>query len=171
MSVQLHPAELDDVDHLVALNGLVQDLHADLSPQIFRRDWNGAELTQFWQATLSGANGRVLIARAGGQAVGYIWMEPQIRDADPLRHARRRIYVHHICVLPNWRGRGIAARLLAAADDFAREMDAPTVLLDVWHENMVGRKAFERVGFTPLNLLMSRRLRMEEGANNLERGD
>jgi len=106
VSVRLLLATADDVDALVAMNGLVQDLHADLSPQIFRRDWDRAD---------------------------------------------------HICVTTAWRGRGIGSRLLAAADDFAREMGASSVLLDVWHENIVGRKAFERTGFTPLNLLMSRR--------------
>ena len=156
MSVRIVLATADDIDPLVALNGLVQDLHADLSPQIFRRDWDRAELAQFWRAKLSEDSGRVLIARAGAEVIGYMWMELQSRDADPLRHERRRIYVHHICVTTAWRGRGIGSRLLAAADDFAREMGASSVLLDVWHENIVGRKAFERTGFTPLNLLMSR---------------
>ncbi len=156
MSVYLHLATADNIDHLVSLNGLVQDLHADLSPQIFRRDWDRAELAQFWRAKLAEPDGRVLIARAGAEVAGYIWMESQDRDADPLRHERRRIYVHHICVTAERRARGIGARLLSAADDFARERGASSVLLDVWHENIVGRKAFERTGFTPLNLLMSR---------------
>ena len=65
MSVRLLLATADDVDALVAMNGLVQDLHADLSPQIFRRDWDRAELAQFWRAKLSEESGRVLIARAG----------------------------------------------------------------------------------------------------------
>ena len=65
VSVRLLLATADDVDALVAMNGLVQDLHADLSPQIFRRDWDRAELAQFWRAKLSEESGRVLIARAG----------------------------------------------------------------------------------------------------------
>ncbi len=156
MSIQLHPATAADIADLVALNGLVQDLHADLSPQIFRHDWDPGELAAFWRAKLSEPGGRVLIARAGTPVVGYIWMELQNRDADPLRHERRRVYVHHICVIDAWRGRGVGARLLSTADDFAREAGASSVLLDVWHENIVGRKAFERTGFTPMNLLMSR---------------
>jgi ribosomal protein S18 acetylase RimI-like enzyme len=160
VSIQLHPATPADIDDLVALNGLVQDLHADLSPQIFRRDWDPVELAAFWRAKLAEDNGRVLIARTGAEVVGYIWMELQSRDADPLRHERRRVYVHHICVRPEWRGRGVGTRLLSAADGFARETGASSVLLDVWHENIVGRKAFERTGFTPLNLLMSRSLGM-----------
>ncbi len=160
MSIQLHPATPDDIDDLVALNGLVQDLHAELSPQIFRRDWNPAELSSFWRGKVSEPDARVLIARTATDIIGYIWMELQARDADPLRHERRRVYVHHICVSPEWRGRGVGTRLLSAADGFARDTGASSVLLDVWHENIVGRKAFERTGFTPLNLLMSRSLGM-----------
>jgi len=45
---------------------------------------------------------------------------------------------------------------MLAAEKHAAEVSATTVLLDVWYENNVGQRAFERMGFKPLNLLMSK---------------
>lgn len=57
------------------------------------------------------------------------------------------LYVSRLSVAPEWRGRGIAMRLLAAAEEAARAQDLPRVHLGTRLALEGNRRLFVRFGF------------------------
>jgi ribosomal protein S18 acetylase RimI-like enzyme len=154
MSLQITEAQATDIPDLARLNGIVQDLHAKLHPEIFRADWNLSDLEDFWSARLRERSNIVAVARLGGKAVGYIWFELQDRPQDALHSARRRIYVHHIIVDEAARTAGIGAKLLARAEAEAERQGVDSVVLDSWAANSTAHAFFAACGYDPINIVL-----------------
>ena len=62
------------------------------------------------------------------------------------------LYVSRLSVAPEWRGRGIAARLLAAAEDAARMLGLPRMHLGTRLALEGNRRLFARSGFQEIAL-------------------
>jgi ribosomal protein S18 acetylase RimI-like enzyme len=68
-----------------------------------------------------------------------------------------------VAVVPGWRGRGLGARLMLAAEALARERGARRVLLDVAAANQRALRFYQhRLGYRPLGSLLEKRLVAEE---------
>lgn len=87
----------------------------------------------------SGGRFLVLEEPAGGAVIGTAWLTC---DA-------RRLYLHHVGVLPSHQRRGLGARLTAAAQAIARER-ALQIKLEVHRDNQTARELYRRAGFAPL---------------------
>lgn len=148
--VKAQPADLLEV---LRLNGVVQDLHAQLNPDIFRSDWLPLELEDCWRTRLKDQNSTVSIARLDGKAVGYIWFEVQVRGQDALHLSRGRIYVHRLAVEENVRGEGIGAKLLEQAELEAKRRGISKVILDAWASNSRAQAFFSSRGYDPVNIV------------------
>src|SRR3569623_1465267 len=98
MPLAIAKARPADIPDLVRLNGVVQDLHAQLSPDIFRSDWVPSDHEAFWTDRVDDQTSEVVIATLDSRVGGYGWFEVQTREQDALHLHRRRIYVHHIAV-------------------------------------------------------------------------
>ena len=59
----------------------------------------------------------------------------------------RRAAIWHLYVAPAWRGRGIGAALLAAAEDFARTAGARMLWLETSNVNYPAIQFYQRMGF------------------------
>jgi len=149
MPLQIERASPRDIPDIIRLNGVVQDHHVGLDPELFRADWEAAALAGNWSVRLADPNGTVAIARVDGRAVGYIWFVVQDRPRDALHHPHRRIYVHHISVDADVRRAGTGAALLDEAEREARRLGIATVALDAWAANERAQGFFERCGYEP----------------------
>jgi ribosomal protein S18 acetylase RimI-like enzyme len=58
-----------------------------------------------------------------------------------------RMFISNVSVLPEWRGRGVAAGLLARCGDAARDLGLRSMVLEVAEENVAARRLYERLGF------------------------
>lgn len=56
-------------------------------------------------------------------------------------------YVEGWFVVESWRRRGVAARLLSAAEDWAREQGCSEMASDTWIDNDVSQRTHEALGF------------------------
>jgi hypothetical protein len=70
MSLAIGKAGPSDPPAVARLNGVVQDLHAKLSPDIFRADWKHSDLEEVWCERLKDENSTVVVARLNGAMVG-----------------------------------------------------------------------------------------------------
>jgi ribosomal protein S18 acetylase RimI-like enzyme len=94
-------------------------------------------------------------ARGGGEAVvGYLLAGLEDRDWSDLRDACGKI--HDVYVDEGARGRGVAARLVEDALARLSAMGAPRVVLMTAWPNDAARRLFERLGFRPTMLEMTR---------------
>jgi [ribosomal protein S18]-alanine N-acetyltransferase len=85
---------------------------------------------------------RYLVIRAGGRIVGYagIWLM-----AD-------EAHVTTFAILPDWRRRGLGARLMLAVMDLADNLGACVATLEVRASNIPAQRMYQRFGFRPVGL-------------------
>lgn len=154
MSVAVRPAGEQDLEALVALNRLVQTLHATLYPDIFRSDIDDATTRTFFVERMARPANTVAIAAAGSDPLGYVWFERQARPQTPFTLPRRRIYVHHIAVAPAARRRGIGTALLRFVETRAEAEGIAEIALDTWSANGEAQTFFSKQGFAASNVLL-----------------
>jgi len=82
------------------------------------------------------ARGRLLVIEDSGAVAASVWLTDD----------GRRLYVHHMAVLPALQGRGLGARLLAAAISIAAERGLQ-MKLEVHHDNVRAIALYKKFGF------------------------
>ena len=90
------------------------------------------------QSTLS-RGGRLLVLAAEGRIVGSAWISDD----------GRRLYLHHMAVLPELQGRGLGKRLMEAAVGVARERRMQ-MKLEVSEANAGAISLYRNYGFETL---------------------
>ncbi len=122
-------------------------------------------LAMLWDV-LAENQGVMLIAEnsAGerlGLVAGYIADEPWPMET---RDSTRYGYVADIFIKPEARGSGLAQSLLDAIADHLHRSDPSLTRLriNVLAVNRIARRAYEKAGFTPYEVLYERRLRTSE---------
>lgn len=84
--------------------------------------------------------GIMLLARLDGVLAGTAW----------LSHDFRRLYIHHMAVLPEFQNRGVGRALLEEALAVARDKGYQAKL-EVHRENAAARHLYASCGFTDLD--------------------
>lgn len=85
---------------------------------------------------------RYLVVRSGDRTVAYggIWL--MVDEA----------HVTTFAVLPDWRRKGVGARLMLALVDLSREVGAHVITLEVRLSNIPARTLYQRFGFRPVGV-------------------
>jgi ribosomal-protein-alanine N-acetyltransferase len=96
----------------------------------------------FQQELESNRLARYLVASVDDELVAYagVWL---LVD---------EVHVTTFAVMPDWRERGIGARLLMAVLRLAREMRASVATLEVRLSNTAARRLYEKFGFRPVGI-------------------
>jgi ribosomal protein S18 acetylase RimI-like enzyme len=130
---------------LPAIQRLLLDTWLDAyEPFIPREDLVGYLHTQYSQAKLetlfADPDVTGLVAEVEGAVVGYA----------KLYHARaeHRFYVHQLYILPARQGLGLGHRLMARAEERARELEADRIWLGVMVKNAQAVAWYKKLGFT-----------------------
>jgi ribosomal protein S18 acetylase RimI-like enzyme len=89
--------------------------------------------------------GRVVIARAGAQAVGY----GALCFGFSIEHRGRDAFVDELYVRPEQRGAGLGRALLRALEDEARAAGVRKLHLEVERDNPSARALYVAEGFAP----------------------
>jgi ribosomal protein S18 acetylase RimI-like enzyme len=82
---------------------------------------------------------------------GYVWEEDgqAVGMVNIVRMGASDTWlIGNVAVLPDYRRRGIARRLVQAAIDMAWQRDADSIILDVLAGNLPARRLYESMGFT-----------------------
>jgi ribosomal protein S18 acetylase RimI-like enzyme len=90
-----------------------------------------------------------LVADLDGRVVGYV----RLRPATPLPESAHVLQVNGIAVDATARSRGVAAALLAAAEQRARDAGASKLTLRVFGTNAAARRVYERAGYVVEGIL------------------
>jgi ribosomal protein S18 acetylase RimI-like enzyme len=83
--------------------------------------------------------------------VGILWVA--IRPT-PKRHA----FVYNIEIFPEFRRQGFAEAAMRTLEVEARGMGAETIRLHVFGHNTAARPLYEKLGYTPTNIVMAKPL-------------
>lgn len=151
-------ATAGDLNAIGRLGALLLRVHYEFDHQRFMRPGNDAEEGYSWflGSQLREDESLVLVAERDGRVVGYLYASIEARNWKELRE--RAGFVHDILVNDESRGHGIAERLMDAAFAWMREQNVPRVLLWTAASNHRARKLFDRLGFRPTMLEMTKEL-------------
>ena len=148
--MKIRTAQLEDLDHLVALNQEVHDIHVQIEPFVFRETSEGF-LKQSITKLLEDTGSIILVAEAEDIIVGYMLLQKRIRPEIEIMHERRCLYFDQVCVSKKHRQQGVFKSLLAKAKVIAKEHGFNRIELDVWSENDGAKRSFLNSGFVPYN--------------------
>ena len=108
----------------------------------------------FLRSQLDEKDAVVLVAEDDGNVVGYVYGTNEGYDWMSLRGPAGAL--HDIVVDPAHRGKGIGAQLLDAIVEALEKRGAPRVLLSTAYQNETAQRLFERAGFRPTMIEMTR---------------
>jgi ribosomal protein S18 acetylase RimI-like enzyme len=102
-----------------------------------------------WMLAAAQQDGAVLVAEVGGAfagfAAGWIAQDDVIEETpDSNRHG----YISDVCVLPPFRGRRVASKLLEAVEARLRRSGVSRMRLSALAANAAARRVYERSGYT-----------------------
>ena len=134
-----------------ALRGAVTELHEyELSSTRLPGEATADAYLVWMLATAAEQRGTVLVAEHDGAfagvAAGWIAEENNIEETPD---SNRFGLISDICVLPPFRDRRIASRLLDALTEHLAAAGVSRIRLSVLAENAAARTAYERSGFAP----------------------
>ncbi|MBR0056267.1 MAG: GNAT family N-acetyltransferase [Kiritimatiellae bacterium] len=156
--IEIRRARVADIPRILELLVLVNDVHADGRPDIFvrgRTKYTAAEL----EGIIADSNTPVFVCEeAGGPVAGYAFCRfERVAGGNNLR-PQDDLYIDDICFDAPYRGRGLAARLFRAVEDFARGAGCSRVTLHVWECNPAAARFYAKCGMTPYFHALEKRL-------------
>jgi ribosomal protein S18 acetylase RimI-like enzyme len=118
-----------------------------------------------WLESRAAAEGVILVAEIegifAGFAAGWIETEDSIPEAPDWRVFG---YVSDICVISDYRGRGIAGQLLKALESILRRAGARHVRVTALAMNKAARAAYEKSGYCAYEVIYEKALSDSDGA-------
>lgn len=143
LSYKIRPATLADLELLVRHR---RGMFVDMDPKLSRRALDEADRA-FRAWARRGMRTKEyfgFVAEAKGRAVasGCVWLQPI--QPRPGWTKGRQAYLLGMYTEPEWRGWGIARRIVQAASRLARDLGHPRLTL---HASEMGRPIYEKLGF------------------------
>ncbi len=136
----------------------LQDYESRLHPSRLPGD-QIADAYLAWMEKRAADHGAVLIAEIDGAFAGFVagWIEEE-SHIDETPDSNRFGYVSDICVLPTFRGRRIASRLLDAVERRLRREGVTRVRLFTLAANRAARASYERSGYAAYEVVYEKSL-------------
>lgn len=107
-------------------------------------------------ALLASLDAEVVVAEIGSEIVGSGYA--RIEAAEPYLKHREHSYLGFMYVVPEHRGKGINKRIVTALEEWTQSRGVTEMQLEVYADNAVAIRAYEKSGYTGLILQMRREL-------------
>jgi ribosomal protein S18 acetylase RimI-like enzyme len=157
-AVGIRRATPADTTAIGRLGALLVRLHHDLDPKRFIAATSRTEQAygSFLGTQLDEPNIVILVAERDGKVIGYTYAGVEGRDYMSLRGPAGVLY--DIVVDPAHRGQGVGRMLLDATLKALKAGGATQVVLSTAERNPTAQRLFERAGFRPTMIEMTREL-------------
>ncbi len=153
---RVRPARAADRDALLDLWREVDELHAELQPGFFRRDYDRAAHVsdRVRAAQRSGWQTLLVADDADGVVCGLAWL--QVYDTPPNASMvpRRRVHVEDLVVARARRRSGCGRALLEAGAAWARQRGAEQLVLTVWAGNHEAEQFYQSLGYRAISQVL-----------------
>jgi ribosomal protein S18 acetylase RimI-like enzyme len=152
----VRPAEPRDVPALGNLGALLLRTHHAFDPRRFLAPGEHPEegYARFLRGELDDPNARILVAEMDAEVVGYVFAAVEPMSWKELREAAG--FVHDVAVTPEARRHRVAELLMEAAIEWLRTRHVPRILLWTAPQNLGALRLFEKLGFRPTMIEMTR---------------
>ena len=147
MSIEVRPARREELEAVNALRRMVNDVHVQGRPDIFRPGFNEALQRHVYDEFDDESTG-ILVALAGGEILGFATVQYIRRPESPYCLAREFYRVEEFGVAPEHRRQGVATALVDYMRADAKARGFARIELDVWAFNEGALAFYEAAGFT-----------------------
>lgn len=146
-----------DYDQLIELYAQLDAFHVKARPDCFvDREKNEIYPRDAFIHNLSYPGGLELGAFAGEMLVGIV--RATMWEESVMRKDLKTVCLDDIFVLPAFRRRGIAAKLFAKVEAWAKEQGAIRLELHIWDFNKGAIAMYEAMGMTPQRYVFEKKL-------------
>jgi ribosomal protein S18 acetylase RimI-like enzyme len=129
-----------DINAIVIINLIVQELHSEAHPIIFKKDVEKIQLQAFFEKILEKSNHIIFLSYMSESPVGYMWAQVRNSSDSPHIYAQKSVYIHQLGVVKKYRRKGVASNLVDRAKELANEVYADFIQLDTWAFNDVAQQ-------------------------------
>jgi ribosomal protein S18 acetylase RimI-like enzyme len=157
-NIKIREAANSDLPTLGRLGALLVQEHHDFDPRRFLAAKNRTpqDYASFLGARLNDRNAVVLVAETKGETIGYAYGEIEGYDYMSLRGPAG--VLNDLIVDPAHRGRGLGRLLLDEIILRLKSRGVPRIVLSTAAKNKAAQRLFERSGFRPTMIEMTREL-------------
>ena len=139
-------AERSELERVNELRAMVNELHVEGRPDIFRPGFTD-ELKNYIYQKFDSENTDVIAALINGKICGFAMVEYIDRPASPYRLSQRSVVIDELGVDTAYRRRGVASALVAFCRQEARRKGFERIELNMWEFNEAALSFYEAVGF------------------------
>ena len=141
-----------DMPRICALNDVVQRLHADHRPDVYRRPAEPEGLLTILNKARTEPAWRLWVAEPEIDVQGYVATELIEKSETALREPHSEGHIHHISVDPAARRNGVGRALAQHAIAVLREQRADRITVGYWAFNKPSEALFGSLGFEPASV-------------------
>ena len=146
MPIEVRPAKRDELERVNELRRMVNDVHVQGRPDIFRPDFCEALERHVYEA-FDGDDSDIIVAAVDGVIAGFATVQYIRRPETPYSLARDFYRVEEFGVDTAYRRQGVATALVDYMKRDAREKGFDRVELDAWAFNEGALAFYKSAGF------------------------
>ena len=151
MSIEVRPARREELERVNELRRMVNDVHVQGRPDIFRPGFNEV-LQRHVYDEFDDENTDILVALAGSEICGFATVQYIRRPESPYCLARDFYRVEEFGVDSAFRRRGVATALVDYIRRDARAKGFARIELDAWSFNEGAIAFYKGAGFNPFRV-------------------
>ena len=162
-AIEVREATAHDAEALASLNRIVQDLHRNAMPDVYKAT-DLATLARVFRERFLDPSWHVWLAeRADGTPLGYVATLVKPARESPFHRTPARVEVDQLAVHPNARRRGVGRRLMAVAEGWAEAQGCAGTVLTVIDFNEEALGFYEALGYHTASRRMTKDLEPRGG--------
>jgi len=161
--MEIRPATTADFEDIQQLFKLVDRLHHEALPSLFRPTDEIDRSPDFLADWLADEAGQLWVVEENGRVVAFIYAKFYEQTTHPVLQPHSQVYIHDMVVAEDYQGSGLAQALMDQVVDWAKKKEADALRLQVFEFNQRAQAFYAKQGFTTSSRRMSRPLGKSEG--------
>lgn len=137
----VRPAQKDEIDTLIEFEQGIVAAERPFDSTLKEGEIHYYDLIHLIESPIA----EVVVAEMDGELVGSGYA--LIKEAKPYQKHTHYAYLGFMYVKPEYRGQGINKAILDALKQWAISKNIKEIRLEVYDENLVAKKAYEKAGF------------------------
>jgi GNAT superfamily N-acetyltransferase len=154
MDWQIRLAKTADFADIQQLFQLVERLHHEALPTLFRPTDDIERSEAFLQEWLTDEEGKLWVAEVNGRVIALIFAKLYQRSEHPFIQPHREVYIHEMVVAQAYQGQGVAQALMNKVVPWATAVKVDRVRLQVFEFNQRAQAFYRKQGFTTTSRYM-----------------
>ncbi len=155
--MKIEIAEINEYKEIASIVEEVQNLHADLFPNVYKR-FDYYEIEKVMVQMLSKEQCRLFIAQINEMTVGYIIIMIKEIPENAFHYSTRILHIDQLAVAEEYKKKGVGAVLIDKVEKVAQELNIFQLELEHLENNLIAKRFFFGKGFLPYRSKLMKKL-------------